>query len=73
MVNILSFLPPVKINLITLLNIFARSVTSKEVNFVIFGMKTCSEEIYVDKTKLCITKIPENDILLFSRKSVTVE
>ena len=35
-VNILSFLPPVKINLTTLLNIFARSVTSNQVNFVIF-------------------------------------
>ena len=38
-----------------------------------FGMKTCKEESYVDKTKLCITKIQENDILLFSIKPVTAE
>ena len=35
-VKILSFLPPVKINLTTLRNIFAQSVTSNHVNFVIF-------------------------------------
>ena len=35
-VNIFSFLPPVKINLTTLGNIFARIVASNQVNFVIF-------------------------------------
>ena len=35
-VNILSFLPPVKINLTTLLNIFAQGVASNQVNFLIF-------------------------------------
>ena len=70
-----SFLPTVYFNLTTLPNISAKIVISNQVTFVIFfwgGVKTCSEESYVDKTKLFITKISENFILLFSRKPVTV-
>ena len=55
--RIFSFLPPVKITLTTLLDMSARSVTSNQVNYVIFwGWKHVKERVMLIKQNLAIRK-----------------